>query len=840
MRSTPFDNRGLRYHIVGFVWLACYVMIQTGFADGGKSRDSSTRLSAESKLRFFERKIRPLFAEHCYECHGTKQQEANLRLDTIEGIVAGGHAGPSIVPKRPGGSLLITAVSYRDNELRMPPEKKLSKEEIADLTLWIEMGASLPDSDPTDWNAKTIGVDIETGRTHWSFQRVSNRRPPQLSGVSVSGPLDAFLSQHWADAQVRPAPPANKVTLIRRATFDLTGLPPTPREVKAFLADQTPQAYERVVDRLLASPYYGERWGRHWLDVARYADSNGLDENVAHGNAWRYRDYVVNSLNADKPYDEFVTEQLAGDLLDSGEDLELRNERLIATGYLVLGPKVLAEKDEAKMRMDIIDEQLDTIGRGILGLTVGCARCHSHKFDPITHNDYYGLAGIFQSTQTMESYESVAKWYENRIETTEQAERRQEHEAVIACKESQIADVVALATKELKLSDTPMTDKIKPEELEKQFSEKAQLALKTLREELKVLEDSAPDVPTAMGVAEGTVIDTPVHLRGSHLTLGEVVPRRFPEVLVGANQPTMPQHRSGRLEFARWLTSGSHPLTARVMVNRVWRGHFGKGLVRTVDNFGFQGEAPTHPQLLDWLATQFVQSGWSLKMLHRMIMLSDAYRRSSHNDSQNRKVDELNNLYWRFEFQRLEAEAIRDAALAISGQLDSQMGGSLLGLKNREYVFNHTSQDHSTYDVQRRSIYLPVIRNHLFDMFKLFDYNDASVLNGDRDSSSIAPQALFLMNSKFIANCSLALADRLFSKTKDKDSRIQCLYELAYSRLPNEFEVKQAKAYLRRFETLFDKRLVNSNDDERMTSQRQAWRALCQSVISSSEFVYVR
>lgn len=785
------------------------------------------------QIRFFEKTIRPLLAKYCYECHGADEQESELRLDTLAGMLTGGKAGASVIPGKPKQSLLVTAIGYRDNELQMPPDEKLSDRQITDLTRWVEMGAPHPDSGKVKVIPRT-SLDIAKGRKHWAFQTpLKPKVPRSRPAVSFKNPVDAFITTALEEKGLKPLGPADKRTLIRRATFDLIGLPPTPTEIDAFLADKSDEAFRHVVDRLLDSPHYGERWGRHWLDIARYADSNGLDENVAHGNAWRYRDYVVQSLNEDKPYDAFLVEQLAGDRLDSGADLSRRHNRLIATGFLVLGPKVLAEVDETKMEMDIVDEQLDTIGRSLMGLTLGCARCHDHKFDPIGQDDYYGLAGIFKSTRTMETFKKVAKWQENLIALPTDTARKKKHDQLVSEKKEQIEGRIAVAKQTLTL---PAGETV-PQDLEKRFPQKTQDELKKLRDELKQLEKSAPIMPTAMGVVDGAIANAAVHLRGSHLTLGDVVPRRFPRVLGGDNQPSLPGSSSGRLEFARWLTDPSHPLTARVMVNRIWRWHFGKGLVPTVDNFGLQGQPPTHPKLLDWLAVRFVEEGWSIKTMHRMMMLSGAYQRSSGFDSHRTATDPDNQFYWRYDIRRLEAETIRDSLLAVSGTLDRTIGGNLLGVKNREYLFNHTSQDKSDYDIRRRSIYVPVIRNHLYDMFQLFDYTDASVLNGNRDTSTIAPQALFLMNSKLVTDLTTAMADRLLNADGTRGARINRLFLEAYGRQPTEDELNRTGLFLTRFAELTAQETDESKDD---TGTKEAWQALCQSVLTSSEFIYVR
>lgn len=822
---------------------ACFALTDVASADEAKVPESPAVDAAEG-ITFFENKIRPLLADHCYECHDENTQESELRVDSLKGMLVGGLAGASLIPSKPESSLIIAAVGYRDSTLQMPPDEKLSDAQIADLTRWVAMGAPHPDSDGMQSIKPRGDVDLEKGRQHWAFRPVEKVQPPAIdsngndatagesSEANKCHPIDAFILRQLKSKGLRRMPAADKATLIRRASFDLTGLPPTVAEIQAFLADESEDAFANLIDRLLASPHYGERWARHWLDVARYADSNGLDENVAHGNAWRYRDYVVNAFNKDKPYDQFVVEQLAGDLMEPTDQRDVQHERLIATGYLVLGPKVLAEQDQAKMEMDIIDEQIDTIGRSMLGLTLGCARCHTHKFDPISHHDYYGLAGIFKSTKSMDSYKTVAKWHENVIETSAEETVYQEHVDAVAAQEQQISKTIDEATKLLEESDS----KLALAEREKKFPAETVAVLKTERAALKKLRDAAPARPTAMGVVDGTIDDTSVHLRGSHLTLGDRVPRRFPEVLASTEQEALPVDSSGRLQFARWLTDGKHPLTARVMVNRIWHGHFGKGLVPTVDNFGLQGTPPTHPQLLDYLANAFVDSGWSVKAMHRMIMLSDAYQCSSQYDAENAAVDAGNANYWRFDLRRLEAEAIRDGLLAISGQLDRTVGGSLMQHKNREFVFNHTSQDKSTYDSSRRSIYVPVIRNHLYDMFRLFDYNDASVLTGDRNISTIAPQALFMMNSEWMANVSLALAERLMQQISDPTARIDQLYMEAYGRQATSDEQTRSLAFVSQFAALPKAEVKSEGSDP----ERQAWQLLCQAVVASSEFIYVR
>ncbi len=781
-------------------------------------------------VEFFEKNVRPLLVDQCYSCHsaGAKKLRGNLYLDNEQGWLKGGDLGPAVKPGSPKESLLISAVR-QDDDLKMPPKGKLTDAQIALLTQWVEMGAPAPAATAASTAPSKRTIDIERGREFWAFQPPAD--PPCPSVVDRKWPqsdLDRFILAALEAKGLTPASPADKRTLIRRATFDLTGLPPTPDEVNAFLADQSNDAFAKVVDRLLASPQYGLRWGRHWLDVARYADSNGLDENVAHGNAWRYRDYVIDAFNRDKPYDRFLLEQLAGDLLPP----DGTHDRLIATGFLSLGPKVLAEPDEQKMEMDIVDEQVDTVGRAFMGLTLGCARCHDHKFDPIATADYYGMAGIFKSTRTMQSFKKVATWYEISLANESELAQKAAHEQQVADKKKTIQTAIDDANKQLVAAKGAGFELPKmPEPL---YPDETRANLKKLRDELAALEKAAPEMPMAMGVTEGKVADTSIHVRGSHLTLGTLVPRHVPLVLASATTPAFSASQSGRLELARWLVEEGHPLTSRVFVNRVWRWHFGRGLVGTPDNFGALGERPVNPALLDWLAIRFQQNHWSVKALHRLIMLSSTYQMSSAENSRAAQVDPENRLFWRMNLQRLDADAIRDALLAVSGTLDTKMGGSMLHVKNRAYFFDHTSRDSTDYGSRRRSVYLPIVRNHLYDMFQLFDYADPSVTNGDRASTTVAPQALFMLNSDLVVQSARDLAAGLLNGSEGDDAaRVVRLYETAYGRPPSDAELKRASNYLGRFD-----RALGPAEAEK--ARLGTWQALCQVILASNEFLYIR
>ena len=732
---------------------------------------SSVRADDLGEREWCEKRVRPLLLKKWARCHGAKKQRAGLRLDTPAGIAAGSDTGLIVVPGNADESRLIEVIRYT-GEIKMPPRGKLAESEIAALVRWVNSGALTPRVAiaPRRERATDAPLFTKEERSFWAFQPIQDPRPPRVDDSDwPRSPLDRFILARLEAEKIRPAPPADKRTLIRRATFDLTGLPPTPEEIDAFVMDASSNAFEKVVDRLLASPRYGERWGRHWLDVARYADSNGLDENQVHANAFRYRDYVVSAFNKDKPYDRFVREQLAGDLLGVGDDANVEAELITATGFLVLGPKSLAEVDETKMGMDIIDEQVDSVGKAFLAMTLGCARCHNHKFDPFPTQDYYSLAGIFGSTTTITKYQGPG-------------------------------------------------DSKRGRWLERELSKDPAIH--------------------AMAVQDGDIFDFRVHVRGSHLSLGEEVPRRFPRILAGEEQTPIDSSESGRRALALWLTQPAHPLTSRVIVNRIWAGHFGAGIVRTPDNFGRLGERPTHPLLLDWLARRFTESGWSIKQLHRRIMLASTYRMSSFRDPQSVEADPENLLYWRVPRRRLEVEAIRDSLLVAGGLLELKQGGSLLTIPNRKYTVDTTTFRHLvTYDSHRRSIYLPVIRNIVYDFFQAFDFPDPSVVNGKRATTTVASQALFLMNSPLVMECAYEMAQRLLAASEmDDAARVDRAYKIALGRSPDPGELVKSLAFLKRYERV-SKAVgsVSGASEPRL----DAWRSFCHALMASNEFVHL-
>jgi len=786
---------------------------------------------AENGVGYFEKSVRPLLANRCVSCHSGDEPKSGLRLDTVAGIRKGGKRGMPLIPGKPAQSLLIRAVQH-DGNLKMPPLNKLPAAEVAILTAWVQAGAAMPASD------FVLAAKQPASARHWAFQPIENPTIPRLAGRQPANPIDAFIQKSLIESGLRPASSADKRTWLRRVSFDLVGLPPTPEEIEAFFRDDSPDAPARVVDRLLASPHYGERWGRHWLDLARYADSNGMDENLVQANAWRYRDYVVDSFNSDKAFNQFILEQIAGDLLPAGES----HDSLIATGFLSLGPKMLAEDDPVKMQMDIVDEQIDTIGKAFLGMTFGCARCHDHKFDPISMSDYYALAGIFKSTKVMDHFKVVARWSERSIATKTQLEARRTADEAIAGKRIDVQNAERILSRFLwanagqYIALVGQAHRVPTPALPREKGSVKDLAqaVKVLRDEKAAMEKAAPALPEAMAAAEGKVENLRIHLRGNHLTLGAEIRRGVPQILAGAQPPTMPAKQSGRLQFAEWLASPGHPLTARVIVNRVWNWHFGAGLVRSTDNFGVLGDKPSHPELLDWLARQFIEDGWSIKTLHRRIVLSETYWQSTKWSAEGVDKDPENRLLWRFNRQRLDAESVRDALLAAGGNLDRAMRGSLMQGNNRAYVPGYPNGIYDRYDFPRRSIYLPVVRSMLYDVFQAFDFADPSTANGERVSTTVAPQALFAMNSKLMHDQSRNFAERLIRQSPSPSEAIRRAYEIALGRPPSMVEVHRAEAFLKSVTTQLQAQKLLPAETE-----LRSWQSFCRALLSCNEFFFI-
>ncbi len=783
------------------------------------------RVHADDGTKFFETEIRPVLVERCYPCHSAakNKQQGGLLLDSRDGIRAGGESGPAVVPGEIDQSLILDAMNYKSFE--MPPAGKLDEAVIAKFEQWIKTGAT----DPRVSTSTTTGplqVNWEEATQHWAFQPIAHSVAPKSAGNWSRCDVDEYVIAKLKSAGLEPNATAARSTWLRRVTYDLIGLPPTPEELQLFLDDDRPDDYERVVDRLLASPRYGERYGRHWLDLARYADSNGADENHAYPVAWRYRDYVVDAFNSDMPYDQFVIEQLAGDLLPAESEQD-RVRQLTATGFLVLGPKMLAEQDKPKLVADLVDEQLDTVGKVFLGLTLGCARCHDHKFDPIRSQDYYSLAGIFYSTKTMENLAFVSQWNERELPNQERAEQIAAHQQQL----DQAAKALAETEKELRAQHT---DKPESTKLDDVVSAEEKARLMAARELVESLKKSLPSLDRAMSTADGPVKLVAVNLRGNHLqTVGEPLPRSVPTILQSTTASVaFPTEQSGRYELANWCVDPQHPLTARVMVNRLWQYHFGEGLVRSASNFGLRGESPSHPELLDRLAEQFVAQGWSMKALHRRLVLSATYRSSSSGNPKAELVDPDNMLVWRMNRRRLEVEPLRDALLAVADAMDTAMTGQASSIYGNK--FEDSQEARTLHDAARRTIYLPINRAALEEFFSTFDYVDSAVSLEKRPVTTVPHQALFLMNHRLSLHAGWKLAHRLERHSSDDAERLKYAYAVCFARTPTDAEMAVALRYLQS-----QRSSLPHSGPEAATPSLAPWVQLCRGLLISNEFIYV-
>jgi hypothetical protein len=779
------------------------------------------RADDDERREFFESRIRPVLIEHCYECHSAKSKEikGSLRLDSAKALLQGGDSGPAIVPGKPKQSPLLEALRYEGVE--MPPAGRLPERIVRDFEQWVKTGAFDPREETLSTSVPKMErtIDIEAGRQFWAFQPVVRDRRPAVSDTTWPvTDVDAFVLAKLEAASLKPMPDADRRTLIRRLYFDLTGLPPSPQDVDEFLTDDSGDALERLVDRLLESKQFGVHWGRHWLDVARYADSNGGDFNATFHNAWKYRDYVVNSFNQDKPFDQFVREQIAGDLLSSDRD-EDRTERIIATGFLMIGAKMLSERDKLKLTMDVVDEQVNTVGQAFMGLTLGCARCHDHKFDPIPTRDYYALAGIFCSTRTLqgESQQYVSTWPRRslpakaeHVAAVQAYEASQEKLQAEIQRAKQLTDRLTKQLKNMRGGQSwPVGDDVDAKggngPLAARLASELLAAEKALKEhetQLKELKENAPQpLPKAIAVDEADKIgDSRVCIRGEHENLGPLVPRGVLQVVATSQLPTFPSEQSGRLELANWLAGKDHPLTARVFVNRIWHHLFGRGIVASVDNFGQLGERPTHPELLDCLAADFMNGGWSVKRAIRRIVLSRVYRMSSRHDERSWAADPDNRLLWRANRRRIIAESIRDSMLAISGQLDlSPAGSPVEGLGVLVTQNNSEQKDFQPKESLHRSLYLPMIRAEIHGVLSAFDFADPDLVTGRRAVTNVPAQALLLLNSPFVIEQAEKTAERIRELTDpfdDPPMLITRTYELVLSRQPTEMEFARAEAFL--------------------------------------------
>ena len=919
-------------------------------------------------LAFFEKKIRPVLVEHCYKCHSASSEKVKggLLLDTRDGIRKGGESGHAVVPGDLKESLLISALKHDDFE--MPPKKMLPAAVIADFEKWIQDGAADPRR-ATHLVAKPDSIDIEAGRKHWAYQPLRTPAIPEVTDVAwPANDIDRFILARLESAGLQPGADAKKITLVRRLYFDLIGLPPTPEEIARFVDDKSPKAYENIVDRLMKSQRFGERWGRHWLDVVRYAESMSLRSRLLK-HAWRYRDYVIEAFNDDLPYDQFLTQQLAGDLLEASS-VDAQRQNLIATTFLVMGDALLENQNKSQLDMDVVDEQLDVIGKGLLAQTITCARCHDHKFDPIPTSDYYAMAGILKNVQGLK-HSNVSTTMEIPLPITEEVKRALEiHNLSVSRLQSEINTLKPKVTgnglppvqakdlpgivvdntdakatgkwakssgvpnhvgSEYLYSNTSGSKVIYPVKFSKggkyevrisgaqhpnrapkalvtvlhnggsksfridqrkapgtfnkdrsddyfqslgvfefpsgqwdaieistkggggfvvadavqflpvdndgkvtnphisqpvkKFSTAEQQALKTrmakLTAEHSALKKRKP-VPEMVNsaVEKKKPTDLKIHIRGSIDHLGAIAPRGVLQVANYGSAPEMPNSSSGRLELAQWIVDPANPLTSRVMANRVWHWLFGAGLVRTVDNFGTIGESPSHPKLLDHLAVNFIQQGWSVKKLIHTIVLSRTYRLSTSRGEQSK--DPENRLLAHTNRRRLDAESLRDTMLSVGGTLKLEMGGAT-------FPANLKTDVGFRFQSPRRSVYVPVFRSSLPEFFEVFDFANPSLVTGRRDVSTVAPQALFMMNHAFVRSQAKLTAERLLSESQLKEAnRIDHAYLQILGRHATEAEVSLSQEFL--------KAVIDTTEK----GQVEAWTQMVQSLFSTIDFRYVR
>jgi hypothetical protein len=745
------------------IWIILAALVALGSASIGSGQEKEVAPSAQ-QVQFFEAQIRPVLANNCFKCHSDKKQRGGLRLDSRAAILKGGTSGAAVIPGQPSDSRLIHAVNYQ-GDLNMPPTRKLKKNEVAALTQWVKMGLPWPGSNPAPIiaaPAQSLQV-TDRDRQYWAFRPV--RRPPAPHLARTTNPIDAFIAGKLAEKGLSLSPPASKRELMRRVYFDLLGLPPAPEEAAAFLNDRRPDAYERLIDNLLSRPQYGERWGRHWLDVVRFAQTNGYERDDEKPHAWRYRDYVIKAFNDDKPFNRFILEQLAGDELD-----QVTDESVTATAFYRLGVWDDEPDDKRQAEFDNLDDMLSVTSTAFLGLTLGCARCHDHKFDPIPQEDYYSMLAFLRN---IKPYRAPGK------------DKSAETNLFVKLK----SGGVTLAARE---------------------------TVETVR--------------------------THVLIRGSAATPGKEVSPRFVQVLcasAAAAAPALPKvaakaTSTGRRHvLAEWIASPDNPLTARVIANRLWHYHFGRGIVATPSDFGRTGTPPTHPELLDWLASELIADGWRLKPLHRLILLSQTYRQSSRAQNDRAvEVDPGNTLLWRQNLRRLEAEAIRDSVLAISGQLNFKMGGrgifptlskEVLSTQSRPGLgWNSSPKEEQT----RRSVYIFVKRTLGVPLLETFDVASPDTPTAARTTTTIAPQALVLLNSTFIEEQADACARRIMAETEaNVPANIERLFQLALSRNPTPREMQVGTDYLHRFEPA--------------ETHRRALAMLCKVVLNLNELVYI-
>lgn len=934
---------------------------------------ASSLTGADEGLEHFEKNIRPLLLNECIACHGPEREEGGLNLNSKAGWQVGGFLGPAIKPGNAEESL-IAQLLKTPNAFPQHPKIDITNDQIHDILAWIKLGA--PDPRANFVNRESL-PNYERGKDHWAFQAIQKPEPPQVQTKGwVRGAIDPFILAQQEAKGVTSVRDATQQELVRRIYFTLIGLPPTPEQIETFLADDRPEAIESLIDDLLASPHFGERWGRHWLDVARFAESSGGGRTLLFKDAWRFRDYVIQAFNDDMPFDQFIKEQLAGDLLPY-ETAEQRSRQLTATAFLALGPTNYEQQDKQLLRYDVIDEQIDTLGKAFMGMTLSCARCHDHKFDPIPTADYYAMAGIFKSTRTLYNYtDNVARWIDTKLpldgpdgerlaetETKADALNRElnllktelavldqnskkppkpgkpasqrlfpgivlndesakktgnwlfsqysqnyigegyYHDGNTAKGSSTLTfdtlipfdgryDVrIAYSDAKSRSTKTPITiayaggettvlldqriapdvhgrfrslgqfdfkggeyyaltvsnkdtdgyvvvDAVQWERVEsardasgEERTEQISVVksdIKSVEKELKPLTEVLKRRPLAMTVLDDpNVSDSAIRVRGEVHRKGKVVPRGFLRVATHGELPSLPDDSSGRLELAEWLISPAHPLTARVIANRIWTWLFGTGLVQSTDNFGTTGLAPSHPELLDFLAVRLQENDWSTKTMIKEILMSRTWQLATEVNPEAKKLDAGNRLLTSFPLRRLDAEQLRDAILAVNGNLDLQLYGPNIdgaGIINANSTAAQQIEYHYVFEDTRRSVYTPAFRVKRHELFELFDFGNANFSIGQRTVSTVALQALYMLNNPFVIEQSRRAAEALLAESSHKEQRLELAFLKTLGRPPTEREAA----------------LVNQHLGDGLSSDSvEEWASVFQTLFGSIDFRYI-
>lgn len=789
----------------------------------GRHDGAEAEIPAEA-LAFFEKRVRPLLVDKCYACHSQEADDlqGEFLADSRSSIRRGGSLGPGVVPFDLHQSVVLQRVKAADTGEQMPPDEPLTAEEIRDLEQWISMGAPDPRTTPTTHAGKKI--DVAAALDFWSFRPIVTHGQPSVKDVAwPSNEIDYWILAKMESEGLEPAADADKRAWLRRVSFDLIGLPPTPAEIEAFVADSSPTAWDKVVDRLLSSPHYGERWARHWLDVVRYADTAGDNSDFPIPQSYRYRNWVIDAFNRDLPYDEFVRDQLAGDLR-GGATEEERQSRIIATGYIAIARRFGSRVSDYPQHLTI-EDTLDSVGRTFMGLSLACARCHDHKFDPITTRDYYGLYGIFDATRY--------PWPGIELE-----QRQRDFVPLVSQ-----TDLPELQKQQDELDEKIKQARDRAEKLEKEVKELSEDRRGPKQKELDeatTLLETLGRIPNRFetAYAVGELPDrrgVNVQIKGDPTKAGDFVPRRFLTVF-GATEVDNQSGESGRRDLAEWLLADSNPLTARVIVNRLWQHHFGTGLVPSANDFGRQGKPPTHPDLLDYLAHQFRQDGWSIKRMHRRIVLSRTYRQSTQRSEQAVAVDPNNESLSGFPVRRLDAEAIRDTLLFVSGNLDTTQGQAHPFPDQATWKFTQHHPFKAQYDHNQRSIYLMTQRIQRHTFLATFDGADPSTSIGNRLVSTTPIQALYLLNDPFVHQQTADLAQRIRTSAADRTSRINYAYTLLFGRSPDEQELQLANEYL---DSWLAPDEESGNGADLDSKERDAWSSYIRTLIRLNEFVYL-